>query len=86
MLWDYATKKALFRLSEHDYEVTHLDFSYDDRLLVSTGNQLDGKMFIWNTSNGFIVSSIQVVPTVFAESPRCINWGGYVKDVKLRPT
>jgi WD40 repeat protein len=86
VLWDYASKRALFRLSEHDYEVTHLDFSHDDRLLISTGNQLDGKMFIWNALNGFIVSSVQVIPTIFAEAPRCVNWGGYVKDIKLRPT
>ena len=86
MLWDYATKRAIFRLSEHDHEVTHLDFSHDDRLLISAGNQLDGKMFIWNTANGYIVSSVQLVPTVFSESPRCLKWGGYVKDIKLRPT
>jgi hypothetical protein len=23
---------------------------------------------------------------MFAESPRCIKWGGFVKDIKLRPT
>ena len=62
MLWDYATKKAIFRLSEHDNEVTHIDFSHDDRLLLSTGNQLDGKLFIWDVSNGFIVSSISIIP------------------------
>jgi len=38
VLWDYATKRAMFRLSEHDHEVTHLDFSHDDRLLISAGN------------------------------------------------
>jgi WD40 repeat protein len=58
VLWDYATKRAIFRLSEHDYEVTYLDFSHDDRLLISTGSQLDGKLFIWDVSNGFIVSSV----------------------------
>lgn len=62
VLWDYTTKRAIFRLSEHDYEVSHLDFSHDDRLLISTGSQLDGKAFIWDTQNGFIVSSIQVIP------------------------
>ena len=38
LIWDYNTKKALFRLSEHDHEVCKLDFSHDDRLLLSTGN------------------------------------------------
>ena len=76
----------MFRLSEHDYEVSNLVFSHDDRLLLSTGNTLDGKLFIWNTKNGHIVSSLPLVPSVFAESPRCAAWGGYVKDIKLRPT
>lgn len=76
----------MFRLSEHDHEVSHVDFSNDDKLLVSTGNQLDGKLFIWNTSNGHIVSRVNAVPTVFAEAPKFIRWGGFVKDVKLRPT
>jgi WD40 repeat protein len=60
LVWDYNTKKAQFRLSEHDNEICFLDFSHDDRLLLSTGNQLDGKLFIWNTDNGYIVSSMQL--------------------------
>lgn len=86
LLWDYETKKAVFRLSEHDHEVSCIHFSHDDCLLMSTGNQLDGKMFIWDTSNGFIVTSMQLLPTVLSEAPRCISWGGFVKNVKLRPT
>jgi hypothetical protein len=37
---------------------------------MSTGSNLDGKMFIWDTSNGFIVSSMQIIPTVLSEAPR----------------
>jgi WD40 repeat protein len=48
-MWDYNTKRALYRLSEHDYEVSNLAFSHDDLLLITTGNSLDGKLFIWNT-------------------------------------
>ena len=58
VIWDYTAKKAIYRLSEHDHAVTHLAFSHDDKLLISVGSQLDGKMFIWNTSNGYIVSSL----------------------------
>jgi WD40 repeat protein len=58
VIWDFAAKKAAFRLSEHDHEVAVLDFSHDDKLLVSAGNQLDGKMFIWDTASGNIVSSL----------------------------
>ena len=86
MVWNYAEKKAIFRLSEHDHEVSNLSFSHDDRLLLSTGNTLDGKLFIWNMKNGHIVSSLLLVPSVFAEGPRCIAWGGMVKDIKLRAT
>jgi len=86
VVWDFDNKKAIFRLSEHDHEVANVAFSHDDRLLLSSGNQLDGKLFVWNTSNGHIVSSLAITPQVFAESPRCLVWGGFVKDIKLRPT
>jgi len=66
--------------------VTNLCFSHDDRLLLSTGNTLDGNLFIWNMKNGHIVSSLPLVPSIFAEGPKCAAWGGMVKDVKLRPT
>lgn len=52
VIWDYNAKKAIYRLSEHDYAVQNLAFSHDDKLLISTGNQLDGKLFIWNTATG----------------------------------
>ncbi len=60
VMWDFNSKRALYRLSEHDYAVASLCFSHDDRLLISTGNSLDGKLFIWNTQNGHIVSSLKV--------------------------
>ena len=84
VVWDYSNKQAIYRLSEHDHEVCNLAFSHDDRLLMSTGNTLDGKMFIWNMTNGHIVAQMPLVPSVFAEAPRCMAWGGMVKDVKLR--
>ena len=30
LIWDYETKKAIFRLSEHDNGVQCLEFSHDD--------------------------------------------------------
>ena len=56
VIWDYIQKLAIYRLSEHDHGVQNLAFSHDDRLLLSTGNTLDGKMFIWNMANGHIVA------------------------------
>ena len=38
VIWDYNTKRATFRLSEHDYAVSSLAFSHDDLLLISAGN------------------------------------------------
>ena len=86
VVWDFAAKRAIYRLSEHDYEVCMLSFSQDDRLLLSCGNTLDGKLFIWNTANGHIVSSLAIIPSVFSQAPLCLAWGGYAKDYKLRPT
>jgi WD40 repeat protein len=37
VIWDYNTKAAKFRLSEHDYAVQTLAFSHDDNLLISAG-------------------------------------------------
>jgi len=86
VVWDFHQKKALYRLSEHDYEVTLLAFSYDDKLLLSCGNSLDGKLFIWNIANGHIVSSLNLIPSVFSEAPRSLIWGGFAKDYKGRNT
>jgi WD40 repeat protein len=86
LLWDYDSKKAIFRLSEHDYEVGCLEFSHDDRLLISTGNSLDGKLFLWDTTNGYIVCSRLICPTLMPEAPVALAPGGFVKDVKLRDT
>lgn len=58
ILWDYYSRQMLFRLSEHDYEVSLVKFSQDDRLLFSCGNSLDKKIFLWDTSNGYIVASV----------------------------
>jgi WD40 repeat protein len=86
VIWNYSSKKAVYRLSEHDHEVALLAFSHDDKLLLSVGNALDGKLFVWNTANGHIVSSLPLVPSVITENPKCMAWGGFVKDIKGRPT
>ncbi len=50
------------------------------------GSSLDGKLFLWDTNNGYIISSKVVTPTLMAESPVAVCSGGMVKDVKLRDT
>ena len=47
---------------------------------------MDGKLFIWNTQNGHIVSSLAIIPSAFSEAPKCLNWGGFAKDYKGRDT
>ena len=42
-----------------DYKkVAIVEFSHDDRLLLSCGNPMDKRIFIWDTSNGYIVGSV----------------------------
>lgn len=86
MIWDYETKRAIFRLSEHDNAVQCLEFTHDDRILISVGSSHDGKMFLWDTATGYIISSKVVSPTLTAESPVAVCSGGMIKDVKLRDT
>jgi WD40 repeat protein len=86
LIWDFATKKAIFRLSEHDGEVGALGFSHDDRILLSTGGTLDGKLFLWDMTNGYIIASKAICPSLTPEAPVALGFGGFVKDVKLRDT
>jgi hypothetical protein len=54
--------------------------------LISAGNSLDGKLFIWNTTNGHIISSLKVASQIFPDGISAISFGGFVKDIKLRNT
>lgn len=58
-----------------------MDFSHDERLLVTCGNSTDGKLFIWDCATGFIVSSVGLAPSPTV----CVKFGGWRKDVKGRP-
>ena len=81
IVWDYATKSLKFRLSEHDHAVEAVAFSHDELLLCTLGGRDDGKLIVWDMSNGYIV-------TVVA-NPNCASivcWGGFVRDVKRRDT
>ena len=39
IVWNFGTSSLKYRFSEHDYEISCLDFSDDDRLLVTCGNK-----------------------------------------------
>jgi len=85
-VWNFEQGKLIYKLSEHDYAITTLDFSHDDRLLISCGNQMDGKLFIWDMMTGYIVSTTTVVPGIYSTGVTCAKFGGFVKDIKLRAT
>lgn len=71
----------LYRLSEHDHGVAFVAFSHDDRLLCSGGVPEDGKILVWDMSNGCIVAIVQhdPVPTTVA------IWGGMVRCGTRKP-
>jgi WD40 repeat protein len=81
IVWDYETKSLKFRLSEHDHAVEAVAFSHDELLLCTLGGRDDGKLIVWDMSNGYIVTVVS--------NPNCSNivaWGGFVRDVKRRDT
>mmetsp|Transcript_9656 Transcript_9656/g.18846 ORF Transcript_9656/g.18846 Transcript_9656/m.18846 type:complete len:608 (-) Transcript_9656:5793-7616(-) len=81
IVWDFDGRRILFRLGEHDHEVSVLDFSHDSRLLLSAGNSTDGKLFIWDMFTGYIVASLPQTP----RPTLALRFGGFRKDVKGRP-
>lgn len=58
-----------------------MKFSHDDRLLLTIGNVMDRKLFIWDTMNGYIVGSTMTKGSVVSAC-----WGGHVRDLKWRNT
>lgn len=74
----------LFRLSEHDHGVAFVDFSHDDRLLLSGGVPEDRKILIWDMSNGCIVGIVQhePVPTTVAAWGGMVRWGTTVDIIR----
>lgn len=82
LVWNYVHKSNMYQLSEHDYGVAALDFSHDDRLLLSAGCAQDGKLFVWDLQNGNIISTQQKMPFEVHD----VAWGGMHRDVKRRDT
>ena len=52
MIWDFHKKALRYKFSEHDHAVQCVAFSHDDKLLLSCGNTLDGKVFFWDMGTG----------------------------------
>lgn len=62
--------------------VSFVSFSHDDMLLFTAGNSMDKKIYVWDTSNGYIVGK----HVLFPDPLLCMRWGGFVKDIKGRNT
>ncbi len=81
-IWNFETKQLIYRLAEHEQGVTQVSFSDDEKLVVSLGDVADRRMLIWDLSTGYIVASTSL-PT---NTPTIVQWGGFVLDIKRRPT
>lgn len=81
-VWNFITREILLVLEEHDHMVQCLDFSHDEKLLVSVGGPEDNKLLCWDLSNGCIVGLHNKLP----QGTAAVSFGGFVKDIKKRPT
>lgn len=81
-VWDFEQKKCIYSLEEHDHRIESVAFSHDDRLLATVGCPEDGKMLIWDMSNGYIVCSAGKLP----QGTCVVLFVGFVKDIKRRDT
>lgn len=83
LIWDHASKRLLFRLSEHDAGIAALAFSDDERLLCSIGSPEDGpRLYIWDVHTGNICATHQKLAAIVT----CAAFGGMARDVKRRDT
>lgn len=83
LVWDYATKRLIFRLSEHDAGVAALAFSDDERLLCTVGAAEDGpRLYVWDLRTGHICATNQKLATAVT----AVAFGGMARDVKRRDT
>lgn len=83
LVWDYATKRLAFRLSEHDAGIAALAFSDDERLLCTIGVAEDGpRLYVWDLRTGNICATHQKLAAVV----NAVAFGGMARDVKRRDT
>lgn len=82
IVWDYATRRKIYKFEEHDHMIQDLAFSDDGKILASIGNSDDGNLIFWDTSNGCIISSAARLPP----GTTCITFAGFIRDIKRRDT
>ena len=81
-VWNYETHELIYSLEEHDHKIMGVSFSDDEKLLATIGDDVDGKLLVWDMSNGYIVSSATSLP----KGTSCVTFVGFVKDIKRRDT
>lgn len=64
IVWDYAERKLLYRLTLHKVKVEALAFSPNEKYLVSLGGQDDGCVVVWNMETSQAVSICNFVRLV----------------------
>lgn len=82
VLWSLAERRKLFSFEEQDHRIDCICFSRDDRYLLSCGDVVDQRIFVYDTAKGLIIAwaPLQPKPTV------CVTSGGFVRDIKRRDT
>jgi len=82
ILWSFDQRKQVFCFQEQDHGIDCLTFSHDDRYLMTCGDVVDGRAFIYDTESCLIIAWASVAP----KPTISICAGGMVKDIKRRDT
>eukprot|EP00913_Durusdinium_trenchii_P029685 g27823.t1 len=84
ILWSFEGKTQLscFQDSTQDHGIDALAFSHDDRFLISCGDIVDQRVFVYDTNSCLIVAWAALTP----KPTLCVLGGGMVRDIKRRDT
>ena len=52
IVWDFETRREVYRLQEHDHGVAYVGLTDDERFLLSVGVAGDKKMVVWDMETG----------------------------------
>eukprot|EP00435_Cladocopium_sp_Y103_P047964 s1615_g14.t1 len=82
ILWSFEGKTQLSCFQEQDHGIDALAFSHDDRFLISCGDIVDQRVFVYDTTSCLIVAWAALTP----KPTLCVLGGGMVRDIKRRDT
>lgn len=81
-VWDFATRQVIHHFEEHDVSIQDIAFSEDEKIFASLGHEDDGKLVLWDLSNGCIIAAASHI----ASGTLCVAFAGFIKDIKRRNT